>query len=170
MSSFPDGASGKEPACQCRRHRRHDSIPESGRFPAGGHDSPLQDSCLGNPMDRGGWRAKSQGVAKSQTKLKWLSMHAQPFMSQSSINPNTPETELTDPSIPGVRIASTDALNKVKSQSPLTATIRLSTPAQLGRGNIPCWVKPYELWNQDTQPHSKVFSNALKTAGDRIPT
>ena len=33
------------------------SIPESGRSPEGGHGNPLQYSCLGNPMDRGAWRA-----------------------------------------------------------------------------------------------------------------
>ena len=29
------------------------SIPVSGRSPGGGHDNPLQCSCLENPMDRG---------------------------------------------------------------------------------------------------------------------
>jgi len=35
-------------------HKRHGtgSIPESGRSPEGGHGSPLQYSCLENPMDR----------------------------------------------------------------------------------------------------------------------
>ena len=34
------------------------SIPESGRFPGGGHGNPLQRSCLENPMDsRGCWAA-----------------------------------------------------------------------------------------------------------------
>ena len=32
-----------------------DSISGSGRSPGGGHRSPLQYSCLGNPMDRGAW-------------------------------------------------------------------------------------------------------------------
>ena len=39
------------------------SIPGSG----GGNGSPLQYSCLGNPMDRGAWRATVRGVEKSQT-------------------------------------------------------------------------------------------------------
>ena len=30
----------------------HSIIPGSGRSPAGGHDTPLQYSCLENPMDR----------------------------------------------------------------------------------------------------------------------
>ena len=29
-------------------------IPGSGRSPRGGNGNPLQDSCLGNPMDREG--------------------------------------------------------------------------------------------------------------------
>ena len=43
------------------------SIPGSGRSPGGGHDSPLQFSCLENPMDRGAWLATIHGVAKSYT-------------------------------------------------------------------------------------------------------
>ena len=39
-------------------------IPELGRLPGEGNGSPLQCSCLGNPMDRGAWRATVPGVAK----------------------------------------------------------------------------------------------------------
>ena len=35
--------------------------------------NPLQYSCLENPMDGGAWRATVHGVAKSLTRLKWLS-------------------------------------------------------------------------------------------------
>ena len=42
-------------------------IPGSGRSVGGGNDNPLQYSCLGNPMDRGAWRAIVHGVTKSQT-------------------------------------------------------------------------------------------------------
>ena len=45
------------------------SIPGPGRSPGGGNGSPLQYSCLGNPMDRGAWWATVHGVAKSQTPL-----------------------------------------------------------------------------------------------------
>ena len=41
------------------------SIPGLGRFPGGGHDNPLQYSCLENPMDTGAWWAMVHGVAKS---------------------------------------------------------------------------------------------------------
>ena len=45
------------------------SIPGSESSPGGGHGNPLQDSCLGNPLDRGAWWATVHGVAKSQTRL-----------------------------------------------------------------------------------------------------
>ena len=41
--------------------------PGSGRSPGGGNSSPLQYSCLENPMDRGAWQAAVQGFAKSHT-------------------------------------------------------------------------------------------------------
>ena len=40
-------------------------IPGLGRSPAGGHGNPLQYSCLGDPMDRGAWRAVVHRVTKS---------------------------------------------------------------------------------------------------------
>ena len=42
-------------------------IPGSGRSPSGGNGSPLQNSCLGNPVDRGTWRATVHGVTESDT-------------------------------------------------------------------------------------------------------
>ena len=45
------------------------SIPGSGRSPGGGNGTPLQYSCLENPMGRGVWWAAVHGVAESQTLL-----------------------------------------------------------------------------------------------------
>ena len=42
-------------------------IPGLGRSPAVENGNPLQNSCLENSMDRGGWRATVNGVAESQT-------------------------------------------------------------------------------------------------------
>ena len=53
--------SGKESTCQAGNAG---SIPGSGRSPQEGHGNPLQYSCLGNPMDRGAWRAALHGVAR----------------------------------------------------------------------------------------------------------
>ena len=56
----------KESACQAGDAGL---IPGSGRSPGKGNGNPLQYFCLGNPMDRGTWRATVHGVAKSQTRL-----------------------------------------------------------------------------------------------------
>ena len=43
------------------------SIPGLGRSLEGGHDNPLQYSCLENFMDRGAWGTTAHGVPKSRT-------------------------------------------------------------------------------------------------------
>ena len=43
------------------------SVPEWGRFPGVGNVSPLQYSCLENPMDRGAWWALVRRITKRQT-------------------------------------------------------------------------------------------------------
>ena len=48
---------GKESACQCRRRG-------STRSPGEGNGSPLQYSCLGNPMNRGAWWTTIHGGHK----------------------------------------------------------------------------------------------------------
>ena len=41
----------------------------SGGYPERGNGNPLQDSCLGNPMDRGAQQASVHHVANSWTQL-----------------------------------------------------------------------------------------------------
>ena len=52
-------------------------IPTWGRSPGRGHGSPLQYSCLENPMDRGARWTTVRGVTKSWIQLKRLSTHTQ---------------------------------------------------------------------------------------------
>ena len=69
---FPGGASGKEPARQCRRH-------ETWVRSLGGEDplgKGMATHCLENSMDRGAWWATLPRVAKSRTRLKQLSMQS----------------------------------------------------------------------------------------------
>ena len=51
------------------------SIPGSGRCPGGGHDNPLQYSCLENSMEMEAWWTMVHRVAKSWTQLKRFGMH-----------------------------------------------------------------------------------------------
>ena len=47
-----------------------------GRYPGGGHGSPLRDSWLENHIDRGDWWATLHRVTNNHTQLKRFSMHA----------------------------------------------------------------------------------------------
>ena len=57
---FPGGSAGKESTCN---EGDLGSTPRSRRAPGGGDGSPRQYPCLGNPVDRGAWRATVHGVA-----------------------------------------------------------------------------------------------------------
>ena len=55
---------------------RYKFISGSGRSDGRGHGNPFQYSCLENHMDREARWVTVHRVAKSQTRLKWLSTHA----------------------------------------------------------------------------------------------
>ena len=52
---FPDGAVVKNLLGNVGDARDMGLIPGLGSSPGGGHDNPLQYSCLENPVDRGAW-------------------------------------------------------------------------------------------------------------------
>ena len=58
---FLHSSVGKESACSAEDPG---SVPGSERPPGGGNGTPLQFSCLENPMDRGAWQATGHGVAR----------------------------------------------------------------------------------------------------------
>ena len=71
---FPGGSDDKQSAYSAGDLG---SIPRSGRSPGEGDGSPLQYSCLEDPMDRGAWRATVRGVAKSQKDWETNSTHVE---------------------------------------------------------------------------------------------
>ena len=66
---FPFGSDGKEYVCMPANAGDLGLMPGSGRSPGEGSGSPLQYSCLENPMDRGVWQATVHEVPKSQIRL-----------------------------------------------------------------------------------------------------
>ena len=71
LSSITDGTSQvalvvKNPPANARDVRDPGLIPGLGRSLGGGHDNPLQYSCLENLIERGAWRATVHGVTKSR--------------------------------------------------------------------------------------------------------
>ena len=61
---LPWWLSSRESACDAEDAGDSGSIPGLGRFPGGGHGSPLRYSCLENPTDRGTWRLQSMELQK----------------------------------------------------------------------------------------------------------
>ena len=53
-----------------RDAREMDLIPGLGRSSGGGNGNPLQYSCLGNPMDKGTWRAAVHKGQKESDKTE----------------------------------------------------------------------------------------------------
>ena len=72
IGGFLSGLDGKESACSAGDPS---SIPGLGKSPGEGHGSPLQYSCLENPMDGGAWWATVHGVAKIRTQLSNCLIH-----------------------------------------------------------------------------------------------
>ena len=71
---FRDGTVVKNQSTKAGDVRDASLIPGFGRSPGRGNGNPLRYSCLGNPVDRGVWRAAIHGVAKSDTPER-LSTH-----------------------------------------------------------------------------------------------
>ena len=72
------------------------SIPGWGRSAGEGNGNPLQYSCLGNPMDRGAWRATARGAARvghnlATTQQPKVTEHAQSKSSSYFKNKHLPE-------------------------------------------------------------------------------
>ena len=59
----------KNPLANTGDARDASSMPGSGRSPGEVNDHPPQDTCLGDPMDRGAWRATVHEVIRSWTRL-----------------------------------------------------------------------------------------------------
>ena len=64
---FPGGTSGKESACQCRRHERLGFNPWVGKIPWRTEWQPIPVFLPGKSMDRGAWWAIVHRVAQRWT-------------------------------------------------------------------------------------------------------
>ena len=81
MLGFPCGSTGKESACNAGDLC---SIPGLARSPGERKGSPLQYSCLGNPVDRGAWWAVIHGITKKPNTSQRISNNIGINKSQSS--------------------------------------------------------------------------------------
>ena len=88
VGSFPGGSEGKASACNAGDL---DSIPGSGRSPGEGNGTPLQYSCLENPMDGGTWWATVHGVAKSRIQLSDFTFTSLSLIRQGPATKTSPQ-------------------------------------------------------------------------------
>ena len=73
---FPHGASSKEPACQCRRHKRHGFDSWVGKIPWRRARQPTPVFLPGESHGQRSLAGSTHWVSKSQTWLKWLSKYS----------------------------------------------------------------------------------------------
>ena len=95
---WTNGASGTEPASQCKSIGL---ISGWGRSLGGGNGNPLQHSCLESPIDPGAWQPTVHRVAQKQTQLNaqqpifWLDdSYATVYTGQNFLNCVLKECEL----------------------------------------------------------------------------
>ena len=67
------GASGKEPACQCRRSTRHRFDPLFGKIPGGGHDNP-HTSSLAWRIPRTEEPGGLQSIRSQRVRYDWSNL------------------------------------------------------------------------------------------------
>ena len=72
---FPGGARGREPSCQCRRHKRCRFNPWGRKIPWRRSRQTFHYSCLEIATDWGAWWATVHRAAKSLTRVRQLSTH-----------------------------------------------------------------------------------------------
>ena len=70
VAGFPRWLSGKEPACQRRRHRSCGFNPWVSKIPWRKKWPPAPAFFPGKSMDRGAWWATVHGVTKSRARLR----------------------------------------------------------------------------------------------------
>ena len=90
IRGFPGGISGEaSPANAGEARAGSPMTPGSGGSPDVGNGNPLQYSRLGNPLDRGAWRAAVHGAtdgrAQAYLLIRWWKYisHRQPVFSHS---------------------------------------------------------------------------------------
>ena len=87
FQGFSDGASGKKPAYQCRRGKRHRFDLWVGKIPwREVHGSPFQYSCLENPWTQEAGRLYSTGLQRVRNDLNHLAQHLH-IGGQSALSP-----------------------------------------------------------------------------------
>ena len=85
---FPGGTSGKEPACQCRRHKRYDFDPWVGKIPWRRKWQPTPVFLPGKSYRQRSLVGYSPWGLKESDTTEWHTQREQKNNSSSIIDPN----------------------------------------------------------------------------------
>ena len=135
---LPKCLSSKESSCNAGDARDVGSISGSGRSPGGGHGNAYQYSCLENPMESGAWWAMLNGVAKSQTQMKWISTYTHTHSQGSPIF-----FSIYNPLV--------GLINHLLCPFTLTLSLALNTMPDTHSVQFSCSVVPESLWPHGLQ-------------------
>ena len=136
-------------------------IPELGRSPGEWKDTPLQCSCLGNPKDRGVWRAIVHGVPNSQM---WLSMHA------CIQGTKTVEATQAKGSLVGILVPQPGSELGSQQRNCYSSLDQQEIPSALFFSNV-WFLCSWEPWINETDPGWITLWNpagGLSTSGSRV--
>ena len=96
---FPGGTSGKEPACQCRRHRRRGFSPEAGKIPwrrawqltpvflPGEWQTGVWQATVHKSVNQGTWPKRLSTYTHAHYVLFWISYMIFVVLSFTSMRP-----------------------------------------------------------------------------------
>ena len=79
---FPNGSVVKNPPANAEDW---ELITGLRRSPGEGNGNPLKYSCLGNPMDRGGWQATIHGITKESVLTERLNNNHKPSPAEKAV-------------------------------------------------------------------------------------
>ena len=83
---FPGGISGKEPVCQCRRHKRRGLHPTIGTIPWRRAQEPTPVLLPGESQDRGTWRVTVYSATTEVTQRTHVHVKRRTFKDLISVN------------------------------------------------------------------------------------
>ena len=154
LTGFPADASGKEPACQCRRHKRHRFNLWARKILWRRGWQPTPVFLPGESHDRGAWRATVHRIAK---RHNWSDLALTLSLSVSLSPPPPSLPPLPPPSLPH----RSPALGKPAARLH-PEEVHLELLSLLQQPSLPYQVRESTTWTWVLQRQASLQSNTQR--------